>query len=321
MPKVSVVVPVYNAEKTLVACISNLVNQTLGDIELIFVNDASTDGSLRILMDCEKQFSDRVIIVNLEINSGPGGARNAGLLYASGDYIGFADSDDMVDVTMYEKLLKKAEDENADMVDTAYFDEASNTCILQTPDGLCGELDDEKRSELIAGGGYLWSRLFRRGLFEGVKFRENAILEDMEVMMELFMRTKVLANTHDVLYKYSAGDSSASRPKDVMRYHDHIIKAMNAVGACMEKYCGADNGSLRMAFEYSIAHLYEGGLSNIVNSNTIEDKDALYRQLYDLMRRYITVAFGDNHFIMEKIPGNVRAVFEDVDRHFGSRES
>ncbi|MCR4947049.1 MAG: glycosyltransferase, partial [Lachnospiraceae bacterium] len=200
MPKVSVIVPVYNAEKTLVACISNLVNQTLEDIELIFINDASTDGSLRILLDCEKQFSDKVIIVNLEENSGPGGARNAGLAYASGDYIGFADSDDMVDVTMYEKLLKRAEDENADMVDAAYFDEASDTCILQTSDGLCGELDDAKRSALIAGGGYLWSRLFRRELFDGITFREKAILEDLEVMMELFMRTRVLANIHDVLY-------------------------------------------------------------------------------------------------------------------------
>ena len=318
MPKVSVIVPVYNAEKTLVQCVSNLVSQTMEDIELVFVNDASADGSLRILMDCEKQFSDRVIIVNLEDNVGPGGARNAGLLYASGDYIGFVDSDDMVDVTMYEKLLKKAMDENADMVDAAYYDEGSDTCILQTPDELCGELDDTKRSELIAGGGYLWSRLFKHELFHGIEFREKVILEDMEVMMEMFMKAKVIANTHDVLYKYSAGDNSASRPKDALRYHDNIRKAMNAVGVCMEKYCGADNENLRMAFEYSVAHLYEGGLSNIVNSNTIEDKDLLYRELYELRKRYIRMPIKKNRYIIKKIPHNIRMVFEDVDRHFGN---
>ncbi len=317
MPKVSVIVPVYNAEKTLVACVSNLVNQTLADIELIFVNDASTDGSLRILMDCEKQFSDKVIIVNLEENYGPGGARNAGLVYASGDFMGFADSDDMVDVTMYEKLLKKALDENADMVDAAYYDEATDTCILQTPDELCGKIDDAKRSELIAGGGYLWSRLFRRELFEGVSFRENAILEDMDVMMELFMRTETLSNTHDVLYRYSSSENSASRPKDVMRYHGNIKKAMWAVGDCMEKYCFAGEGMLRAAFEYSIAHLYEGGLSNLVNTDKIVDKDPVYRELYDIRKRYISLPFRENRFVMEKISDNVLSVFDDVDRHFG----
>ena len=317
MPKVSVVVPVYNAEKTLVACASNLVNQTAPDIEIVFVNDASTDGSLRILMDCEKQFSDKVIVVNLEKNSGPGGARNAGLVYATGDYLGFADSDDMVDVTMYEKLLKKAVDEGADMVDAAYYDEGTDSCILQTPDGLCGELDDAKRSDLIAGGGYLWSRLFKRELFDGIEFREHAILEDMEVMMELFMRTRVMANIHDVLYRYSAGETSASMPKDAFWYHDNIINAMNAVGSCMEKHCDADSKSLRTAFEYSISHLYEGGLSNLVNTDAIKDKEPFYRELYDLRKRYITVPFGENRYIIEKTSENVLSVFEDVDRHFG----
>ena len=316
MPKVSVIVPVYNAEKTLVACISNLVNQTVGDIELVFINDASTDGSMRILLDCEKQFSDKVIIVNLEKNSGPGGARNAGLVYASGEYIGFADSDDMVDVTMYEKLLEKAVDENADMVDAAYYDEATDTCILQTPDELCGELDNAKRSELIAGGGYLWSRLFKRELFDGIKFREKAILEDMDVMMELFMRTKILANTHDVLYRYSASKDSASKPKDVRRYHDNVRKAMNAVGECMEKYCHQGREDLRAAFEYSVAHLYEGGLSNLVNTEAIKDKEPFFRELFDIRKRYISLPFRDNRFIMQKTSGNVLSVFDDVDRHF-----
>ena len=94
MPKVSVIMPVYNSERTLIDSLSSLVNQTLTDIELILVNDYSTDNSLKILADCEAQFSDKVLLINLNENHGAGGARNIGLSYASGDYIGFMDSDD-----------------------------------------------------------------------------------------------------------------------------------------------------------------------------------------------------------------------------------
>ena len=96
--KISVIVPVYNAGQTLAACLGNLVHQTATDLELILINDASTDNSLQILLDCERAFPEQVIVVNLEQNSGPGGARNAGLVYATGEYIGFVDSDDIADV-------------------------------------------------------------------------------------------------------------------------------------------------------------------------------------------------------------------------------
>ena len=78
MPKVSVIMPVYNSEMTLIDSLSSLVTQTLTDIELILVNDYSTDNSLKILADCEAQFSDKVLLINLDENHGAGGARNIG---------------------------------------------------------------------------------------------------------------------------------------------------------------------------------------------------------------------------------------------------
>ena len=108
MKKVSVIVPVYNAEKTLTDCLGNLVHQTLEDIELILVNDASTDGSLEILLSCERQFPDKVLLINSSENLGAGGARNLALDMAQGEYVGFVDADDMVDSHMYEKLYTAA---------------------------------------------------------------------------------------------------------------------------------------------------------------------------------------------------------------------
>ena len=115
--KVSVIVPVYNAAKTLAPCLGNLVHQTLPGLELILVNDASTDGSDTILAACEQQFPENIILINLEENLGPGGARNVGLSYASGEYIGFVDSDDLADPTMFETLYAHAKEGNYDMVD------------------------------------------------------------------------------------------------------------------------------------------------------------------------------------------------------------
>lgn len=121
MPKVSVIMPVYNSEPTLVDSLSSLVNQTLSDMELILVNDCSTDGSFNILSDCESQFSDKVLLINLDENHGAGGARNIGLSYASGDYIGFMDSDDIATPDMFEKMYTKAISGNYDIVDCVYY--------------------------------------------------------------------------------------------------------------------------------------------------------------------------------------------------------
>ena len=93
-PKVSIIVPVYNAEKYLDRCISSLRNQTLEDIEIILVDDSSTDASLKL---CKKYAEEdpRIKVIH-KVNEGAGMARNAALEIASGEYIGFADSDDFV---------------------------------------------------------------------------------------------------------------------------------------------------------------------------------------------------------------------------------
>ena len=107
MPKVSIIVPIYNSEKYMEKCIDSILNQTLNDIEIILVNDGSTDSSLEIA-ERYKQRDKRVIIIN-QINSGPSIARNNGIKIATGKYIGFVDSDDYIEKTMYEKLFEVAD--------------------------------------------------------------------------------------------------------------------------------------------------------------------------------------------------------------------
>ena len=112
-PKVSVIIPVYNVEKYLRECLDSVINQTLKDIEIICVNDGSTDNSLEILREYEKQDS-RIKIIDKK-NEGAGAARNLGLKSAHGEYIIFFDSDDYMDITALEKLYQNITDTNADI--------------------------------------------------------------------------------------------------------------------------------------------------------------------------------------------------------------
>lgn len=114
-PQVSFIVPVFNAESWLADCLDSICAQTLPDIELICVNDASTDGSLAILADYARR-DPRVTVVDLSRNCGVGRARNAGFALAKGKYAGFVDCDDTIDATFCASLFHAAEESGADMV-------------------------------------------------------------------------------------------------------------------------------------------------------------------------------------------------------------
>ena len=119
MNKVSVIVPVYNAQNFLEKCIESLTQQTLKEMELIFVNDGSTDQSLQILEKYQKRFPKKVMVYSKE-NGGQASARNLGISKSRGEYIGFIDADDYVDTHMYEAMYKKAKKENSDYVECQY---------------------------------------------------------------------------------------------------------------------------------------------------------------------------------------------------------
>ena len=114
MVEISVIIPVYNTEKYLNECLDSIVNQTLSDIEIICVNDGSTDNSLAILESYAKK-DNRITVISQE-NNGQGSARNLGLKNSSGNYICFIDSDDYVDLNMLEKLYDNVILNNSDIV-------------------------------------------------------------------------------------------------------------------------------------------------------------------------------------------------------------
>ena len=155
MIKVSIIVPVYNAGNYLSRCIDTLVNQTLREIEIILVLDCPTDGSDKV---CEEYASkdERIKIVRNEENLHIGLSRNKGLDVATGEYVGFSDHDDYRELDMYERLYKRANQENLDMVLGVTVNE-ENGCrkVFDYPEDLHQEdIRDFALMDLIGGGNY-----------------------------------------------------------------------------------------------------------------------------------------------------------------------
>ena len=123
-PKVSIIVPVYNSEKYILTCLQSLMAQTLPDIEIIAVNDGSTDNTLAIMNDCAR--CDRRIKIIDQSNQKTGIARNNGMKIAAGEYIGFVDADDWVDKDFFEKLYLAARESNADIALASYTQTGNN---------------------------------------------------------------------------------------------------------------------------------------------------------------------------------------------------
>lgn len=185
--RLSVIVPVYNmaAEGKLNFCLDSLVNQTIDDYEIIAVNDASTDNSLEILREYESKYPGKVKVLTYSVNKRQGGAKNEGLKTASGEWIGFIDSDDWVSPDFYEKLLKKADETGADLVGCDYSMVNSHTFevgkVVQnnTPDQT-GQLDEEKHRKLILRPGSMVIKIYRGDVVRDneLSFPEMIFYED-----------------------------------------------------------------------------------------------------------------------------------------------
>lgn len=242
--KISVIVPVYNSEKSLANSLGNLLHQTIlkkkenisGSslpMEILLINDCSTDSSLTILQKIQKEHPQLVRVIDLKENHGPGGARNYGLDVARGEYIGFMDCDDIIDITMYEKLYAAVRTENIiyDVADCGIWIGKGQMNFLYTHPDTWGILDDAKRAKLLAVRGYTVTRIFRRKLLEQyhIRFREHEIMEDQDFLSEVIARANSVTGVMEVLYDYKdMPDSASKKDFDFMFYEDvvHTIRAI-----------------------------------------------------------------------------------------------
>lgn len=178
MKKVSVIVPFYNSEKYLDKCISSLVNQTLSDIEIILVNDGSTDSSFQIAQEFRNKYPDKIILLT-KPNGGQGSARNLGIKTATASYIGFLDSDDYASIDTFKLLYETASSASADMVEcNYYYINAQNEKVLKSYGNLRQFVNQKDMfiNPLVDP----WNKLYRSEILQNnnIIYPEGLIYED-----------------------------------------------------------------------------------------------------------------------------------------------
>lgn len=274
--KLSVIVPVYNmaADNKLSFCLDSLVNQTLSDMEIIAVDDCSTDESLSILKSYEEKYPEKFRVFQTLENKRQGGAKNVGLSYAKGEWIGFIDSDDWITSDYYERLIKAAEDMGADMagcdyqlVDSHTFEPGKhvpNNTLEQA-----GDLDEAKYKSLILDSGSLVVKIYRR---ENIidypnRFPEHIFYEDNAISNSWMLRAHKFAYIPEPMYYYYQHNTSTVHTITTERLNDRreagrvMIKEAKEFGF-YDKYKAEIEYSFTVLFYINTLMSYMFGVKN-----------------------------------------------------------
>lgn len=205
MIKVSIIVPVYNVEKYLEKCLNSLLEQTLEEIEIILIDDGSTDRSLDIIKKFYMKCPEKIVYKSIS-NGGAANARNVALQMAQGEYIGFVDSDDFVDLTMFEKMYFAAKDQKADIVTCGYnrinMDDIQRRDVMRRK--CFGHNVYQAPQLFINNVPYIWNKIFKKELIDAnkISFESFRIFEDLVFTYKLFLKANKIVRVPETLYNY-----------------------------------------------------------------------------------------------------------------------
>jgi len=234
MAEISIIIPVYNVEQYLAECLDSVINQTLQDIEIICVDDGSTDGSADILK--EYAIKDSRIKIILQKNKGAGAARNTGMQYATGKYYAFLDSDDFFEKDMLEKAYSEAEKQQADIVvfgcdlfiNSKKVFEPCNYSIQYSllPDKKPFAGTDIKKDVFKVFVGWAWDKLFRADFIKtnNITFQEQRTTNDMLFVFSAVVKADRISVIPDILahYRREEGSLSVTRENSWHCFYDAL---------------------------------------------------------------------------------------------------
>ena len=213
-PKVSIIVPVYKVEKYLRRSMDSLVNQTLDGVEIICINDGSPDNCLSILKEYKEKYLDKNIVIIDKKNEGVWKGRFDDIAAATGEYIGFTDSDDYITLDYAEKLYNAAKKNNADISVSGFYRVDTDTEHVYSTEmtGYEGKIINMEKNpeEILSINTALWNKLYKAEILKNMKNLENPprILDDMMFLLLVYLNTKTIAFINDPLYYYMVRQDS-----------------------------------------------------------------------------------------------------------------
>ena len=211
---ISVIIPVYNVKEYLNRCINSIINQTYQNLEIIIIDDGSTDGSDKIC-DMYKRKDKRIKVFHKK-NGGLSDARNYGLKFATGEYIAFCDSDDFIDKRMYEILHKKLIENNADICISNYYKfskdeeiendydyEKNDKTIIYNKKEMFDHLYDNYLLSMVA-----WNKLYKKNIFDNLRYPKGKLVEDVALAHYIYNECNIIVITSLQLYFYYKRETS-----------------------------------------------------------------------------------------------------------------
>ena len=231
--KISVIVPVYNVENYLEKCLNSLVNQTLEEIEILVINDGSTDDSQKIIDEFQKKFPQKIKAFSKK-NGGLSDARNFGIERASGNFLAFVDSDDYISENMLQEMYELAIKNQAELVICNLQKVDENGIVTQKLTQIPNfseKIDMEKNFSVFSDLSYFaCNKIFKKELFDGKRFQKGMHFEDIELIPQILLQCKILAKTDAFHYQYlersnSISKSHTERGLDILKSVENVEKA------------------------------------------------------------------------------------------------
>lgn len=264
MPLISIIVPVYNVQNYISNCIDSILGQTHTELELILVNDGSTDHSGEIIVEYAKKDS-RIITIHQK-NMGVATARNNGMRKAKGDFIGFVDGDDSIESDMYEILYNMLVLYEADMamcgikmvdgngniynklIDYSTHKHRAKDTLFE----LSNTIDILKYC-LCEREMFVWNKMYKRNLLKGIQFPEGKVFEDHFIMYKVLERAKKIIITEEKKYKYLYRTDSISHSKFNRNYFDLMDAQIEQYEYISAIYHELESDSRRLIFTNLLA--------------------------------------------------------------------
>lgn len=324
MDKISIIVPIYNVEKYLEVCLNSIINQTYKNLEIILVNDGSTDSCLDI---CNKYKikDERILLINKQ-NGGLSDARNMGIEVASGKYIMFIDSDDWIDLNMVEILYKVHVKYNACLVQCGFIREfEENEVILDNniQNTIIKILDNKQVLKSICNTDgvkniVVWNKLYRKDLFDNITFPKGRIYEDGFTTYKILDKSKRIIDINNQMYHYRQREGSIINS-------DFDIKKLDAIDSLKERieyFKLKKYDELVSLSQKQLQEILKGLYIKTYESNISNKKGILKNIVKEVRKNYICFIMNRNISIKDKfistvicINSNIYCNFHKIKRH------
>lgn len=300
--KISVIVPVYNVEKYIEKCLNSLVNQTLEEIEIIVVNDGSPDNSEKIINKFLKKYPSKIKYFVKE-NGGQGSARNFGLTKANGEYIGYVDSDDYVEIDMYEKMYKKAKEKNSDIVICGSYN------VNEITGERIEEIDkiyfEDYKINAFFGRKAVWNKIYKKEIIEknNLTFRSKVWYEDLDFTLNTIINAKKIDYVNEPFYDYliregsTMNNSNVDRNLEIFLAFDEVIKNKK-----LNKY--------KDIIEFlAVDHIYISTIVRVINAKADNTKK---KETINKLLSYMDSNFKDykKNKYLYLLPRNRKVIFK-----------